>query len=94
MAPLGHVTRGGPPLVERLSATLTLTKVSVGPMDNNAYLLHSTTGGSVLIDAANDAKRLLNLVGPDAALDTVVTTHRHDDHCRRSRRWRTRPRRA
>jgi glyoxylase-like metal-dependent hydrolase (beta-lactamase superfamily II) len=80
MAPLGHVTPGGPPLAERLSSTVTLTKVSVGPMDNNAYLLHSSTGGSVLIDAANDADRLLNLIGSELALDTVVTTHRHDDH--------------
>lgn len=80
MTPLGHVNPKGPPLVERLSETVTLTKVSVGPMDNNAYLLHSSAGGSLLIDAANDADRLLGLVGPDRALDTVVTTHRHDDH--------------
>ena len=86
MTGLGHVSPGGSPLVERLSPTVTLTKVSVGPMDNNAYLLHSTTGGSLLIDAANDAKRLLGLIGADKpagaerALDAVVTTHRHDDH--------------
>lgn len=80
MTGLGHVEAGGPPLVTRLSSTVTLTKVSVGPMDNNAYLLHSTTGGSLLIDAANDASRLLDLVGPEKALDAVVTTHRHDDH--------------
>lgn len=80
MTALGHVNAGGPPLVERLSASVTLTKVSVGPMDNNAYLLHSTTGGTVLIDAANDANRLLGLVGAETPLDTIVTTHRHGDH--------------
>ncbi len=79
MAELGHVNPHGAPLVERLSTTVTLTKVSVGPMDNNAYLLHSTTGGSVLIDAANDAERLLKIIGPDTP-DIIVTTHRHGDH--------------
>lgn len=57
---------------------LTLTKLSVGPMDNNAYLL-SAGGEQLLIDAANDAARLLELIG-SAGLRTVVTTHRHGDH--------------
>lgn len=57
---------------------LTLTKLSVGPMDNNAYLL-SAGGEQLLIDAATDAGRLLELIGP-AGLRTVVTTHRHRDH--------------
>ena len=78
MAGLGHVKRGGAPLVERLSSTVTLTKLSVGPMDNNAYHLRSTTGATVLIDAANDADRILEVVGPK--LDVIVTTHRHRDH--------------
>ena len=53
-------------------------KRSVGPMDNNAYLL--TDGQvSLLIDAANDAAALLELVG-DTRLQTIVTTHRHADH--------------
>ena len=59
--------------------SLSLTKVSVGPMDNNAYLLRCTdTGDQVLIDAANEADRLLSLV--DGNLATVITTHRHADH--------------
>ena len=49
-------------------------------MDNNAYLLRCRSDGTqVLIDAANDAPRLLELIGP-AGLTTVVTTHRHPDH--------------
>ena len=49
-------------------------------MDNNAYLLRCTdTGEQVLIDAANEAPRLLDLIG-DAGLTTVVTTHQHMDH--------------
>jgi glyoxylase-like metal-dependent hydrolase (beta-lactamase superfamily II) len=75
----GDVTPGGSPAVRELPG-LTVTKVSVGRMDNNAYLLRCTSDGSqLLIDAANEAGRLLSLVG-DAGLATVVTTHRHRDH--------------
>lgn len=75
----GDVTPGGPPDVRELP-DLTITKVSVGPMDNNAYLLRCrTTGQQLLIDAANDADRLMSLIG-DAGLSTVVTTHQHHDH--------------
>jgi glyoxylase-like metal-dependent hydrolase (beta-lactamase superfamily II) len=79
MAYTGDVTTGGAPDVRELDA-LTITKVSVGPMENNAYLLRCrTTGDQLLVDAANEAPRLLELVG-DAGLATVVTTHRHMDH--------------
>ena len=75
----GDVTRGGEPAVRELTG-LTVRKVSVGPMDNNAYLLTCASDGTqVLIDAANDARTLLTLIGP-AGLAAVVTTHRHPDH--------------
>ena len=75
----GDVSTGGPADVRELE-NLTITKVSVGPMANNAYLLRCrATGDQVLIDAANEAPRLLELVG-DAGLATVVTTHQHMDH--------------
>jgi glyoxylase-like metal-dependent hydrolase (beta-lactamase superfamily II) len=75
----GHVEPGGSPAVRELDA-LAVTKLSVGPMDNNAYLLECrSTGDLVLIDAANDADRLLALVA-GRPLGTVVTTHRHRDH--------------
>ncbi|MFC0526941.1 MBL fold metallo-hydrolase [Phytohabitans kaempferiae] len=75
----GDVTPDGPPDTRQLDA-LTITKLSVGPMDNNAYLLRcEETGEQLLVDAANEAPRLVELVG-DAGLSTVVTTHRHMDH--------------
>ncbi|PWU44925.1 Zn-dependent hydrolase [Micromonospora globispora] len=75
----GDVTPGGAPAVRELDR-LTITKVSVGPMDNNAYLLRCRdTGEQVLIDAANEAPRLLELIG-DGGLTAVVTTHQHMDH--------------
>jgi len=77
MAYTGDVSRGSAPAVRTLDH-LTITKVSVGPMDNNAYLLRCGDD-QLLIDAANDDDTLLALIG-DAGLATVVTTHRHGDH--------------
>ncbi|MBW1602884.1 MBL fold metallo-hydrolase [Streptomyces sp. JJ66] len=75
----GKVTLGGPADVHEL-ADLMISKVSVGPMDNNAYLLRCrTTGEQLLIDAANDPETLLHLIGGDG-ITGVVTTHRHGDH--------------
>lgn len=54
--------------------------LSVGPMDNIAYLLRCTaTGEQLLIDAAAEPARLLQFVGADG-LATIVTTHQHADH--------------
>ena len=79
MSYTGEVTRGGAPDV-RETAALRLTKVSVGPMDNNAYLLECReTGERALVDAADDAATLLALVGA-GGLEQVVTTHQHRDH--------------
>ncbi len=75
----GKVREGGPPDVREL-ADLVITKVSVRPMDNNAYLLRcKSTGEQLLVDAANEPDRLLEVIG-SAGLSTVVTTHRHQDH--------------
>lgn len=74
----GNVTVGGRPDVREL-AELVITKLAVGPMDNNAYLLRCRyTDDQLLIDAANDAATLVRLV--NGSLDGVVTTHRHQDH--------------
>ncbi|MFE2037368.1 MBL fold metallo-hydrolase [Streptomyces scopuliridis] len=75
----GAVKVGGPADVHELPA-LMISKVAVGPMDNNAYLLRCrATGEQLLIDAANDAGTLLTLIGDDG-IASVVTTHRHGDH--------------
>jgi glyoxylase-like metal-dependent hydrolase (beta-lactamase superfamily II) len=75
----GNVHVGGPAQTHEL-AKLMISKVAVGPMDNNAYLLRCRqTDEQVLIDAANDAGTLLNLIGPDG-LSRVITTHQHGDH--------------
>src|SRR3954453_16031643 len=69
----------GTPAVREL-AELMITKASVGPMDNNAYLLRCRrTDTQVLIDAADEPDTLLTLIGSDG-LAKVITTHRHGDH--------------
>ncbi|MEI6252667.1 MAG: MBL fold metallo-hydrolase [Mycobacteriaceae bacterium] len=61
---------------------VSIVKMSVGPMDNNAYLVTcSETGESLLIDAANDPELLVELVAEHAPkLALIVTTHQHGDH--------------
>lgn len=77
----GVVTQGSQPH-RRTIPGATITKMSVGPMDNNAYLVVcSTTGHSLLIDAANDAERISLLIDENApTLSLIVTTHQHADH--------------
>jgi glyoxylase-like metal-dependent hydrolase (beta-lactamase superfamily II) len=75
----GNVTVGGPPDSRELPG-LSVTKLAVGPMDNNAYLLRDLrTGEALLIDAAAEADRLIELIG-DTPVVRIVTTHRHADH--------------
>ncbi|GAS98111.1 beta-lactamase class B [Mycolicibacterium canariasense] len=76
----GHLDPGT--AARRTLPAATIIKASVGPMDNNAYLITcSETGKTLLIDAANDADRLIELIrthAPDISL--IVTTHQHPDH--------------
>jgi glyoxylase-like metal-dependent hydrolase (beta-lactamase superfamily II) len=79
----GHTDPGGPAIRRDLDA-LSITKISVGPMDNDAYLLVCrATNEALLIDAAAEPERLADLVGAGDArpeLRHTVTTHRHADH--------------
>ena len=70
-------------------------------MDNNVYLLTDrATGEQLLVDAADDAPRVLALVAEGVpngghGLATVVTTHQHWDHHRAlTRCWRRQGRRG
>lgn len=75
----GAVSTGGPAGIRELDG-LRISKLSVGPMDNNTYLLECTaTGDGLLIDAANEADRILELTS-GISLRRIVTTHRHRDH--------------
>ena len=55
-------------------------KVVVGPMDNNVFVLRCTeTGDAVLLDAANEHDRLLDLCR-GLGVRSVLETHGHWDH--------------
>jgi glyoxylase-like metal-dependent hydrolase (beta-lactamase superfamily II) len=76
----GHVDPGN--AARRTLPGATILKASVGPMDNNAYLVTcSATGETLLIDAANDAEVLIDLIRSYAPkVSLIVTSHQHFDH--------------
>ncbi|MBF6132413.1 MBL fold metallo-hydrolase [Nocardia otitidiscaviarum] len=78
----GHVAPGSNPQ-QRDVPGARIVKMSVGQMDNNVYLVRCTaTGATLLIDAANEAERLLELIEQEAPgrVELIVTTHQHPDH--------------
>jgi glyoxylase-like metal-dependent hydrolase (beta-lactamase superfamily II) len=74
----GDVSVGGPTDTRRIGG-VTLTKIAVGEMNNNAYLLVNESGQGLLIDAAAEPRRLLEMIG-DTPVSKIVTTHQHPDH--------------
>ena len=59
---------------------LEIHKVVVGPMDNNVFVLRCRhTGDAVLLDAANEHERLLELAR-GLGVRKVLETHGHWDH--------------
>ena len=58
----------------------TVSRVVVGPLDNNVYLIEDTASGdALLIDAADDPDAIVQFVG-DTNVVGVFTTHGHSDH--------------
>ncbi|MGY1591354.1 MBL fold metallo-hydrolase [Geodermatophilus sp. SYSU D00708] len=77
----GDVEVGGPADVRELPG-LTISKIAVSEMANNAYLLRDQeTCEALLVDAAAEPETLRAFIG-DADVRTVVTTHGHWDHHR------------
>lgn len=85
----GAVTPGGPWDTRELEHA-TIRKLAVSAMHNNVYLVTCRpTGEQLLIDAADEAPRVLELIaaGGGAGSGTgglrhLVTSHRHWDHTR------------
>jgi glyoxylase-like metal-dependent hydrolase (beta-lactamase superfamily II) len=76
----GEVAVGGPADVRELPG-LTISKIAVSDMANNAYLLRAPNGEALLVDAAAEPDRLREFIG-NADVRTIVTTHGHWDHHR------------
>ncbi len=69
-----------PTIVDYQDTAVEVHRVVVGPVDNNVYIVRCrSTGESLLIDAANEHDKLLELC---TALEVrqVVETHGHWDH--------------
>jgi glyoxylase-like metal-dependent hydrolase (beta-lactamase superfamily II) len=75
----GDVRVGGPSDTREIDGGVTLTKIAVGDMHNNAYLLVDRLGQGLLIDAAAEPARLLEMIG-NTTVVKIVTTHQHPDH--------------
>ncbi len=77
-AEFGHVVPGGPTHSYEAADGFLVKKLSVGPYDNNVYVL-SSEGEALLVDGANDADRILaELEG--FRVKGIVQTHGHFDH--------------
>lgn len=50
--PLYHVDPGSEAALIKVNDDVDLIKISVGTMDNNAYLIHPGAGPAILVDAA------------------------------------------
>jgi glyoxylase-like metal-dependent hydrolase (beta-lactamase superfamily II) len=69
-----------PGTLHHADTDLEIHKVVVGPMDNNVFVLRCRhTGDAVLIDAANEHERLLELAR-GLGVRRVIETHGHWDH--------------
>ncbi len=63
-----------------VDAAVEVHQLSVGPVDNNVYIVRCrATGEAVMIDAANEHERLLELC-TELGVRRVVETHGHWDH--------------
>lgn len=61
-------------------AHMRIAKFSVGDWDNNVYVVACVaTGEAVIIDAANEASKILDTVD-GLAVTRILTTHGHFDH--------------
>ncbi|MDF3280091.1 MULTISPECIES: MBL fold metallo-hydrolase [unclassified Gordonia (in: high G+C Gram-positive bacteria)] len=76
----GDLSESGPQ--RRTLSHATITKMSVGPMDNNTYIITSTSSGEqLIIDAANDGDDILAVLRELGGSPTLIfTTHQHFDH--------------
>lgn len=75
----GDCPVGAAPAV-RLLPGLQVTKIAIGPMDNNCYVLRCPgTGSTVVVDAPAPCEAIIEAVG-DGTPVALVLTHGHHDH--------------
>lgn len=72
-------TGPGLPAVTINVGDVTITKMSVGSMDNNVYLIENRLGDAVIVDAAAEPDRIAELAS-GKKVHAIITTHEHHDH--------------
>lgn len=72
------VAVGGPPHAYPATPPVSVTKLAVGPYENNVYVVASD-GEAVLVDGAAEADRILALL-EGLRVTAIVETHNHPDH--------------
>ena len=77
-AEFGYVTPGGPAHRYPLIGDVSVVKLSVGPYDNNVYVIRSA-GQAIVIDGAAEPDRILSEVD-GLEVTAIVQTHNHPDH--------------
>jgi glyoxylase-like metal-dependent hydrolase (beta-lactamase superfamily II) len=78
-AEFAFVEPGGPPHFYPPQVDgVTVTKLSVGPYDNNVYVV-AAGGEAIVVDGAAEPERILEQLA-GATLVAVVETHGHPDH--------------
>ncbi|MDQ1293758.1 MAG: hypothetical protein QG608_1639 [Actinomycetota bacterium] len=75
-------SRGGDDLPAWNLPEAVVRQVAVSAFDNRCYLLTcKSTGEQLLVDAADDARRIMGMVAEGGdGLSWIVTTHCHKDH--------------
>jgi glyoxylase-like metal-dependent hydrolase (beta-lactamase superfamily II) len=74
----GHVTPEGPAHEYPPSGSLRVKKISVGPFDNNVYIV-SSGSDAIIVDGAASPDRILAEVS-GLRVGAIVQTHGHPDH--------------
>jgi glyoxylase-like metal-dependent hydrolase (beta-lactamase superfamily II) len=76
----GYVTPGGPTHSYSRDDGMEVKKFSVGPFDNNVYVITSaSTNDALIVDGPTDAERILKEVA-GLSIVAIVETHGHPDH--------------
>lgn len=73
-----HTGPGLPPVTIDIG-DIRVTKMSVGDMDNNVYLIENNLGDAVIVDAAAEPDRIAELAS-GKTVHAIITTHEHHDH--------------
>src|SRR3954469_24117663 len=78
--PYVHTAHRPPPTAYRRRTAMQVTKLTLGPYDNNVYIIaHERTGESVVVDASFDAAQI-EAATAGTIVRAILLTHGDGDH--------------